>query len=89
MKIYYWLILAHRQIKFAFLYSIAALMVSTVSFLDPSSHAKWRVVSRGQTLFRTEERVWDLAIEQLVAPHRGVRTNHSTVFSHMIPEVCD
>jgi len=30
-----------------------------------------------------------MAIEQLVTPHRGVRTNHSTVFSHMIPEVCD
>jgi len=30
-----------------------------------------------------------MAIEQFVAPHRGVRTNHSTVFSHMIPELCD
>jgi len=36
-----------------------------------------------------KERVWDMAIEQLVAPHRGVHTNHSTVFSLMIPEVCD
>jgi len=33
------------------------------------------------------KRVWDLAIEQLVALHRGVRTNHNTVFSHMIPDV--
>ena len=35
------------------------------------------------------ERVSDMAIEQFVAPHCGVRTNHSAVFSHMIPEVCD
>jgi len=35
------------------------------------------------------ERVWDLAIELLVTLHRGVCTNHSTIFSHMIPEVCD
>ena len=28
-----------------------------------------------------------MAIEQFVAPHLGVRTNHSTVFSHMTPEV--
>jgi len=35
------------------------------------------------------ERVWDMAIEQFVAPYRGVRTNHSTVFSHMTPEVYD
>ena len=35
------------------------------------------------------EGVWDMATEQCVAPHRGVCTNHSTVFSHMIPEVCD
>jgi len=28
-----------------------------------------------------------MAIEQFVAPHRGVRTNHSTVFRHMITEV--
>ena len=50
------------------------------------------VVSRGamaRPYSAPRERVWDLAIEQLVAPHRGVRTNHSTVFSHMIPEVCD
>ena len=33
--------------------------------------------------------VWDMAIEQFVAPHCGVRTNLSTIFSHMIPEVCD
>ena len=45
------------------------------------------LVSRGQTLFHTEGKVWGMAIEQLVAPHRGVRTNHSTVFSHMIAEV--
>ena len=46
------------------------------------------IVSHGQPLFRTEvKRVWDLAIEQPVAPHRGVHTNHSTVFSHMIPDV--
>jgi len=25
------------------------------------------------------ERVWDMAIEQFVAPHHGVRTNHITV----------
>jgi len=30
-----------------------------------------------------------MATEQFVAPYRGVRTNHSTVFSYMIPEVCD
>jgi len=30
-----------------------------------------------------------MAIEQFVTLHRGVRTNHSTVFSHMIPEVCE
>jgi len=30
-----------------------------------------------------------MAIEQFVALHRGVRTNRSTVFSHMILEVCD
>jgi len=35
------------------------------------------------------EGVWDIAIEQFVTLHRGVHTNHSTVFSHMIPEVCD
>jgi len=35
------------------------------------------------------ERVWDMTIEQIVAPHCEVRTNHSTVFSHMTPEVCD
>ena len=46
------------------------------------------LVSRGQTLFRPRERVWDMAIEQLVTPHRGVCTNQSTVFSHMIPEGC-
>jgi len=39
--------------------------------------------------FAPRERVWDMALEQLVALHRGVCTNHSTVFSHMIPEVCD
>jgi len=32
------------------------------------------------------ERVWVMAIEQFVAMHRGVHTNHSTVFSHMIPD---
>jgi len=47
-----------------------------------------KLVSHGQTLF-LRERVWDMATEQFVAPHYGVRTNHSTVFSHMIPEVCD
>ena len=47
------------------------------------------VVSHGQTLFCIEGKGVDMAIEQLVAPHRGVHTNHSTVFSHMIPEVCD
>jgi len=32
-----------------------------------------------------------MALEQLIAPHPhcGVHTNHSTVFSHMTPEVCD
>jgi len=34
-----------------------------------------------------KERVWDMATEQFVTPHCGVRTNHSTVFSHMIPDV--
>ena len=36
------------------------------------------------------ERVWDIAIEQFVATHCGasVYQYHSTVFSHMIPEVC-
>ena len=33
--------------------------------------------------------VWDMAIKQFVTPHRGVRTNHSTVSSHTIPEVSD
>ena len=33
------------------------------------------------------ERVWDMATEQFVALHRGVRTYHSTGFSHMIPDV--
>ena len=28
-----------------------------------------------------------MAIEQFVAPHHGVRINHSTVFSHMTPDV--
>ena len=32
------------------------------------------------------ERVWDMAIEQFIAMHHGVCTNHSTVFSHMIPD---
>jgi len=30
-----------------------------------------------------------MATEQFVAPRHGVRTNHSAVFSDMIPEVCD
>jgi len=40
-----------------------------------------------RTYSTLRERVWDMAIEQFVALHCGVRTNHSTVFSHMIPEV--
>ena len=30
------------------------------------------------------ERVWDMDIEQFVAPHHGVQTNHSTLFSHTV-----
>ena len=47
------------------------------------------IVLRVRPYSAPRESVWDLAIEQLVSPHRGVRTIHSTVFSHMIPEVCD
>ena len=47
------------------------------------------IVSHGQTLSALRERVWYMAIEQLVTPHCGVRTNHSTVFSHMLPEIRD
>ena len=45
----------------------------------------------GQTLFYSEGKGvgHNLTIEQFVTPHHGVCTNHSTVFSHMIPEVHD
>lgn len=36
-----------------------------------------------------ENGVWDMSIEQFVAPHGGVHTNHRIVFNHMVPEVCD
>ena len=90
VSVYRALLVAHRQPAVRGLFQAEEHMISKISYttidvLDPSTD----VVSRGQTLFRTEGRVWDMAVEQLVAPHCGVRTNHSTVFSHMIPEVCE
>jgi len=46
-------------------------------------------VARLYKVFHHTKGVWDMATEQFVAPHRGVHTNHSAVFSHTIPEVCD
>jgi len=64
------------------------MMVMDICFFPPSAQmlrTAWSRVARPYSAQR--ERVWDMAIEQFVAPHRGVRTNHSTVFSHMIPDV--
>ena len=41
----------------------------------------------GQTLFYSEGKGVGHSHEQFVTPRRGVCTNHSTVFSHLIPEV--
>jgi len=45
------------------------------------------LVSRGQTQFRTEGKGLGHSHGAVYHPHFGVRTNHSTVFSHMTPEV--
>jgi len=51
------------------------------------SWASLFLVLRGQTIFGTEGK--GLGYRHTATCRRGVRTNHSTVFSHMIPEVCD
>jgi len=59
---------------------IAAVFISAVN------SAYYNLLSCGQTLFHTKGKSLGHGHRTVC---RGVRTNHSTVFSHMIPEVCD
>ena len=59
-------------------------VVTCILAIKTAFHTPWC----GSTALHIKGKVWDMAIEQFVAPHRGVRTNHSSVFSHMLPEAC-
>ena len=60
-----------------FLCGICAKSITTSHYMSGT------LVCMAEPHSTPRERVWDMAIEQFVAPHRGVRTNYSAVFSHM------
>ena len=72
---------------------VAALKIAAVSktyrecMLQPR-YRKTDLIQIAILYSAPKEKVWDMAMQQFVSLYCGVRTNHSTVFSHMIPEVC-